>query len=192
MKKLIFTLALFGSHALYASTLSIDSGITVLSLNGKEVKEASSYQLQDGQNQIVAEFSKRVSHQGKSKYISTPPYIMTFTQTNSDAKSLRLLHNRYSNISDAVDSNSAIFKIENQSTIEQEILPSKSSFMPYSDIPLLVSEYNAEKGLPFGIVEQQQKVNVESKQALNNLKYWYQQASTEELNEFEAWIKTKK
>ncbi|OEF24210.1 DUF2057 family protein [Vibrio rumoiensis] len=186
---LLFLVAIISTNAV-ASVLTIESGIKVVMINGQKVEEGIPLLLTDGQNQVVAEFSGRLVNKGKTEFISTPPYVMTFNLSQSSDGTLNLKPSTFSDLQAAIDDNSDIFEFGNLKVtlLKQDKLPKNDSFMPYSDVPQLVANYNAEHGFPFGIVEQQQKVALESKESLNNLKYWYQQASKQEKAEFKYWI----
>lgn len=177
----------------FATTLTVDSGIEVLSLNGKEIKEGDSLELVAGQNQIVAEYAGRLVTKGKTEYISTVPYIMTFQTTSENDIELALKQSNFSDVEAAAESKSDIFVLNgvDEAAVKQEVLPATGNFMPYSNIPQLVANYNAENGIPFGIVEYKEKVKIESKESLNKLKYWYQQATPEERVEFKTWMADK-
>lgn len=197
MKKLVLFMLLLPALA-SAYTLNVIQGMTVYTVNGEKVSPYASgpYQIIKGKNQIAVRFDGKLSEQGKAEHFQSKPYLLTFT-AKSDVR-LGMISDRYKTVVAAAKQDKPIFQAESKTQqIEQIPLPAISNTLPYADIPGLVSHYNEKNGLYFakdgleklapGKLAKQQKAT-ESK-VVAQLKYWYSQATREEIAAFEKWKK---
>ncbi len=198
----ILALTLSSSFSANAALLDVGNGIEISVINGEKVKNESSYELINGQNQLAIQFSGSLNKSGKREHFSTVPYLVV-VDVQEDDLNLDLVSKKYSVIDKKVSSAQPIFQFntDNESlNSEQVILPPADSFLPYGNIQELVTTYNNERGLVFdsgkirelkkelaSVNESSKLENRESENALQ-LKLWYSRANQEERKAFQKWI----
>jgi len=197
MKKFLLFILFFPGLA-SAYSLDVIQGITVYTINGNEVSSKSSdkFSLITGTNQISVRFDGKLREQGKGTHFESKPYLITL-DVQSDVK-MATISSKYNNIVALAKQNKPIFKLDTN-VLEQKVLPAISNTLPYYDVPGLVTHYNEVNGLYFtdnGLeklstseIEKHQEAK-ESK-VLAQLKYWYSQATKEEISIFEQWKNNK-
>lgn len=192
-----------------ALDLDLDSGISAEVLNGKKIKDEN-YELIQGDNQFVFEFSGKLKDGHKREYYSSRPYIVTLDLENAEVLKVELVSNKFSSIEKKVNKREPIFKftVDGKAvTDSQELLPPAEGAFPYSNVPALVDTYNKERGLVFDsgkVVELKAELakleltsgekktttiaGVTETENTLQLKLWYSRASDEERKNFKRWM----
>lgn len=198
----ILALTLSASFTVNAALLEVGNGIEISVINGEKVKEARSYELIKGQNQLAIQFSGSLNKSGKREHLSTAPYLVVIDVKTTDLN-VDLVSKKYNVIDKKVSSVQAIFQFNtDEGTVnsEQLILPPADSFLPYGNIHGLVTTYNNERGLIFDsgkirelkkeLVAVNEHQNFENKESENSLqlKLWYSRADAEEREAFQKWV----
>ena len=181
-----------------AYNLNAIQGITIYTINGNNISAMSSNNLKliAGTNQISIKFNGKLRQKGKTEHFESKPYLITL-DVQSDVE-ISTVSPQYKNIIALAKQNKPIIKADTK-ILEQKVLPAITNVFPYSDVPGLVTHYNEENGIYFadsgleklsaGEIEKHQDAK-ESK-VLAQLKYWYSQATKEELSAFEQWKNNK-
>ncbi|MBW3696594.1 DUF2057 domain-containing protein [Vibrio sp. T187] len=191
-------------------SIELAKGITLSTLNGEPIDKVEDAALVVGQNQLVLDFTGYLSDSGKREFISTPPYVLVVDVPSDSEVEIDLESRKFGKIESKSDREQPIFEVSiNDKIIEtqQEILPASEGALPYGDIPLLVKQYNQERGLVFdsGKIRSLKKeladLQVSSEQGAVaskadfsetenslQLKLWYSRATKEERVEFRKWM----
>ncbi|WP_281630129.1 DUF2057 family protein [Vibrio sp. St2] len=196
-----------------ALDLDLGGGISAEVLNGKKIKNED-YELVNGDNQFVFEFSGKLKNGHKREYYSSRPYIVTLDLENAEVLEVELVSKRLDDIETKVSKREPIFKftIDGKTVTDtQEMLPPAEGAFPYSNVPALVDTYNKERGLVFDsgkVVELKEELaKLEQSEPLASgekttttiagvtetentlqLKLWYLRASDEERKNFKRWM----
>ncbi|WCE30693.1 DUF2057 domain-containing protein [Vibrio sp. SCSIO 43137] len=201
MKKVLVLIALFLPLTSLANVLQLRSGMSVEVINGEKTESqlARTQQLLEGRNQITAMYEATFRVAGKDEYIASKPYLLTF-DTKEDVQ-LEVVSNRYKVLKKAFDAKQPIFKLVNASgqevKMEQFVIPTTSSFLPYANVPALVEAYNKEHGIYFsneaGYEQFTPEKITELKEAdaskpVAQLQYWYSKATRAERKAFKKWM----
>ena len=201
MKKILVIFSLLFCSVALADNINLNSGITLIALNGEKVSEPVMFV--EGSNQLILEFSGYLKKQGKREYFSAVPYVVVVTVEPEMELNVGLISNKLDTIEKNVDRNLPIFHFEiedNKIESKQFILPPSANAFPYANIPELIKAYNKENGLIFdsGKIRELKKelasVNENSKfehrESENSLqlKLWYSRANAEERKAFQKWI----
>ena len=203
MKIIFLIIQLFIVSSAYAYTLDVNRNITVYAINGHKVSTYNGqYELIEGKNQLAVRFDGKLRNHGKSKRFESKPYLLTLT-INNDIK-LEPVSKQYNKIISLAEKNKLFFKDDNNYTaIKQVLLPAITKVFPYSNIPKLVTHYNEKHGIYFdetglkqlskvALKEQVQvQETVKESKVVSQLKYWYGQASKDEKQAFDKWLKKK-
>lgn len=196
-----------------ALDLDLGGGISAEVLNGKKIK-SEDYELVNGDNQFVFEFSGKLKNGHKREYYSSRPYIVTLDLENAEVLEVELISKRLDDIETRVSKREPIFKfvIDGETVKDsQEMLPPAEGAFPYSNVPALVDTYNKERGLVFDsgkVVELKAELakleqseplatgekatatiaGVKESENTLQLKLWYLRASDEERKNFKRWM----
>lgn len=210
---LLAVLASAMSYSAQAVELDLASGISAPVLNGKKVKD-DNFELVAGENQFVFEFAGELRDNNKRKYYSARPYIVTLDLTGAKTLEVGLISNKLSKIERNVNKKQPIFEFTvdgKQVQDSQQMLPPAEGAFPYSNVPLLVENFNKERGLVFDSgkvielkaelakLEQGEAVasgerktttiaGVTETESTLQLKLWYLKASSEERKNFKRWM----
>ncbi|MFW7525498.1 DUF2057 family protein [Vibrio ostreicida] len=215
MLKPLFVALLASAASFSALAVDIDlaNGIGTEVLNGKTVKQET-YNVIEGDNQFVFEFSGKLRDGHKRTYYSSRPYIVTLDLATAQTLEVELLSTKLNKIERWVDKKQPIFQFKIDGKVvedHQELLPPAEGVFPYSNVPELVKTYNKERGLVFdsGKVVELKTELAKLEQTLPNasgakastiiagvaetentlkLKLWYLRASDEERKNFQRWM----
>lgn len=196
----------------YAMSMELDlaSGVNITVLNG-EVVENNDALFVEGQNQLVIEFDGRLKDGSKREYFSAKPYLVTVNLTDITNLEIKLISNKLSKIESTQSLNKPMFVLEHNGESlnnEQFILPPGRNAFPYTDVPSLVKQYNADNGLVFdsgkirSLKEELAAVQtgavvgstvaadstVQESENTLQLKLWYSRATEEERKAFQKWL----
>lgn len=202
--------ALFASSA-SAATIEPSNGVEILLIDGVKVEDTrDTATVEAGPVQLVVRYSKKLKDSGKYRVFDSSPYVINFDAPDDDMEiSIPKLY--------SYEQANAYFKADADWSIEsesgksikytQEILDRGDGLFPYYDIPKLVREHNAKRGLVVGsgaalaataqdanatIVEiaesgEKKVVKLETSN-LDQLKAWYLKSSKQERKEFRRWM----
>lgn len=201
-KTIIATATLLASVAAQAAVLETDYRIRVLMVNGQEIQDTQKidkdhYQLPDEQTQLVIQVKGPFGNGSDSKYFESKPYLMTFDVAQPLKLDLPEKLRSKSKAERAFRRNNAPkWRLTDKSgsavAYQTELLKGKEGFMPYADIPGLVSEYNQSRGIVFkGVTlthEAVKPTQVENS-TVKTLEYWFNDASKEDQQAFLEWAK---
>ncbi|CAH8236364.1 DUF2057 domain-containing protein [Vibrio aestuarianus] len=195
MKKVLMLLITLTPCLVSAANLSVANGIDIHTINGKTVEkiDARTYSLIEGSNQLAVTFSGKLSNGPKSEYLSTKPYVLLFEVTSDDVD-LTLISRRFKDVEKAIDNDMPIFDIRSNGSelsSQQELLPPVSDYLPYANVPLLVTAYNQNNKISFSNGELENVAELaEGKDAtvVDKLKNLYLEANTEQRKTFRKWM----
>lgn len=197
-----------------AANIEVDSGIEVLIVNGVKASGAAiKEELREGENQIVLKVDARLRADGKTEYVTSNPYIVTFSYDSEPDLEFALKSKSVEGIKKLVASEAAFVTITQNdddkitSWIE---LPAADSYLPYVDPLKNLVAYNKENGLIFDgknirslkqelanisnapvTIGSGQQVIHETENTLQ-LKLWYTRANEEEREQFSRWMNEQK
>ena len=149
--RLLAVLASAVSYSAMAVELDLANGISVPVLNGKKVND-DNLDFLEGENQLVFEFAGKLKDNNKRKYYSSRPYIVTLDLTGAKTLKVELVSNKLNKIDRSVNKKQPIFEFTidgEQVEDSRQMLPPAEGVFPYSNVPLLVENYNKERGLVF-------------------------------------------
>lgn len=215
MKKfgLMIVVSLFCSAA-NAANIEVDSGIEVLIVNGvKTLGTSMEEELRDGENQIVLKMDARLRNDGKTEYVTSNPYIVTFSYDSGSDLELELKSKSVEETQKLIASEAEFVTIvqnEQDKITSWAELPAADSYLPYIDPLKNLIAYNKENGFIFDGKNirslKQELANISDapvtigsgQQAIREtentlqLKLWYTRANKEEREQFLRWMDEQK
>ncbi len=215
MKKL-GVVFLFGlaSSVVNAADIEVGSGIEVLIVNGVKASESDmERELRDGENQLVVKVDARLREAGKTEYVTSNPYVVTFSYDSAADIEFSLKSKSVEGMTKLIASEAPFINISqsDQDKITSWVeLPADDSYLPYIDPLKNLTAYNKENGFIFDgknirslkqelanlsdapvTIGAQPKAVHETENTLQ-LKLWYTRASKEEREQFLSWMNEQK
>ena len=187
MKTLVFLLIFVISPFVFSNELIIGDNIRVLAMDGVKTKNSffnnNSIQVTEGSHQIVVRYVKKFKKKG---LVESKPYIF-----NIEVKGTTLLktgnYSNYTRIAKQLK-NGLTWQIKNKQkeyTIEKTAELQGKGFMPYSNIELLIKEYN-KKNDPNKTTINDELTNNHLPE--NYLIEEYKKATQKQKEHFKAWF----
>ncbi len=215
MKKLAVVF-LFGltSSVVNAADIDVGSGIEVLIVNGVKASESDmEHELRDGENQLVVKVDARLREAGKTEYVTSNPYVVTFSYDSTADLEFSLKSKSVEGMTKLIAREAPFINISqsDQDKVTSWVeLPADGSYLPYIDPLKNLTAYNKENGFIFdgknirslkqelanlsdapATIGAQPKAVHETENTLQ-LKLWYTRASKEEREQFLNWMNEQK
>ena len=204
----------FSSSALFAATITPNSGVSILYVNGQPAEDKlSENQLIEGFNQVVVRMDKNMAPAGASSsdVFTSRPYVLNIDDVYGDLKIDHPQARSKMEAEKAFNTDQPDWALEQDGkavSYKQEVLKGKSGLFPYLGMEKLIAEHNQSRGIYFEngqIVDQPVAVQVATATAnsvasdkaskpqvitnnVEQLKAWYLQSSTEERKAFRRWM----
>lgn len=200
---LLLSLLSFGATA---ATLTIDPGLELQVLNGAKYEgDNSGIELNEGKNQLVIRVYDNFPKGSNEELFVSNPYVLTFDANDADLElSLSPKINDYRKVTKAFRKEMPEWQLlagSTKTSFDSEPLPGREGLAPFSNLELLVADYNKSNGIMVTsgvgvedlgdevIVAVSESGDVElTGNALTQLKLWYSKASEEERKAFRKWI----
>lgn len=197
-----------------AADIEVESGIEVLIVNGvKATASKMQDELRDGENQLVIKVDAQLRESGKTEYVTSNPFIVTFKYNSDSDLAVTLKSKHVDGVQTLLADGTPFIKLtqngEDRLTSWVE-LPAADSFMPYIDPLKNLTAYNKENGFIFdgknirslkqelaNLSDAPETIGAQSK-AVNEtentlqLKLWYTRANKEEREQFLNWMNEQK
>ena len=211
MKRHLSLFAVLFASSASAAVIEPSNGVEILLIDGVKVEETrDAATVEAGPVQLVVRYSKKLKDSGKYRVFDSSPYVINFDASEEDMEiSIPKMYS-YSQ-ANTFFKKDADWAIETESgksvKYTQEVLDRGDGVFPYYDMPKLVHEHNAKRGLVVGsgaalaataqdanativeVVESGEKKVVKLETSnLEQLKAWYLKASKQERKEFRRWM----
>ncbi|CAH0533909.1 hypothetical protein VST7929_01786 [Vibrio stylophorae] len=177
-----------------AATLTLGRGIDAIAINGEMLPHNTQKQLslQSGEYQLIIRFDQQMKDGSRKKQFTSKPYVLSF-HVSGDMTLLAPLSTReYRKMAYAFRDQTPQWQLKDGKgetiAFTQVVLPGKSGFAPYQDMPAVVAAFYQQ---PAAAQPAQQSLklapNSES-EALRQLKLWYEQATPADRQAFAQWL----
>ncbi|MFM2589542.1 DUF2057 family protein [Vibrio sp. TBV020] len=211
MKRHLSLLPLLIASTAMAGTLEPKEGIELLFIDGVKVEEKRDVaNIPAGPVQLVVKYNKKLNDSGNDRLFDSPPYVISLDAPDSELSFIAPKLYSYGQANSHFKSEPE-WKIVTEDgqvvNYSQEVLDRGDGVFPYYDMPKLVREHNAKRGLVVGsgaalaataqdanatvveVAESGEKKVVQLETSnLDQLKAWYLKSSKEERKEFRRWM----